>query len=204
MQTIFSADHFWALATFAFVITITPGPNNIMLTASGLSFGFVRTIPHIFGIAFGVALMHIGIGLGLGVLFTSFAIVQYALRFLGSLYLLFLAYKMLSFVPSSKNPDSAQGQPFTLLQAAAFQMVNPKAWVLVISANASFSLSGSHYWPSIALIVITFMVIGLPSIMTWAAFGHGIRNWLDDERALKWFNRILSAATALCVVFIWI
>lgn len=191
-----------AVVTFAFVTTVTPGPNNIMLTASGVNFGYRRTLPHMVGITFGMVSMNMLVGLGLGAVFVQFPLLQQVLRVIGSAYLLWLAWKLLTF---SALGQSEQGsKPFTFLQAAAFQYVNPKAWVMVISANASFTLLGDGYWLSVALIVIAYMVVGFPSISMWAGFGQYIRRFLDNPRILKIFNGVMAALTAACVVFIWL
>ena len=192
-----------ALSSFAFVTTATPGPNNIMLTASGANFGFQRTIPHILGIALGCASMNLGVGLGLGSLFEQFSFLQSGLRFFGSAYLLWLAWQLLRFSGGTTGKHTAT-QPFSFWQAAVFQYVNPKAWVMVLSANASFSLLGEFYWSSVLLITLVFMLIGIPSISCWAGFGQYIRQYLDNASWLRVFNITMAMLTAACVVFIWI
>jgi threonine/homoserine/homoserine lactone efflux protein len=147
------------IASFAFVTSATPGPNNIMLTASGANFGFVKTLPHISGIVAGVALLNLCIGLGLGALFQQFPIVQQVLKIAGSVYLLWLAFKLLGFSYISDEGD-INAKPLSFVQALSFQYINPKAWVMVISANASFSLSGEQYWMSVWFIVLVFALIG--------------------------------------------
>ncbi|PID46755.1 MAG: lysine transporter LysE [Proteobacteria bacterium] len=191
-----------AVTTFAFVTSVTPGPNNIMLTASGANFGFKRTLPHIAGIIAGMMCLNISVGLGLGALFTQFPVLQQTLRVVGSAYLLWLAYKLLSFSNISHHPQDAK--PFSFLQAVAFQYVNPKAWIMVISANASFSLMGANYWWSVLMITVIYMIMGTPSIMLWAGFGQYIRRFLTQPRIIKLFNIVMATLTALCVVFIWL
>lgn len=191
-----------AVAAFAFVTSATPGPNNIMLTASGVNFGYRRSLPHMLGIICGMATMNIAVGLGLGAVFIQFPVLQQILRVVGSAYLLWLAWQLLTF--SSLGKAKEGGKPFTFMQAAAFQYVNPKAWVMVISANASFTLAGESYWLSVGLIVLAYMIIGMPSISIWAGFGQYIRRFLDDPQILKSFNLIMALLTAACVVFIWL
>jgi len=191
------------VATFAFITSATPGPNNIMLTASGANFGFSRTLPHIAGIVIGVALMNLGAGLGLGTLFTQAPVLQEILRVLGSAYLLWLAYKLLNFSVMGDSSEGS-GKPFTLLQATAFQYVNPKAWIMVISANASFSLADGDYWVSVAMITLAFVLIGTPSIMMWAGFGQYIKKYLNSPKNLRYFNVCMTLLTVYCIVFIWI
>jgi len=192
-----------AIATFALVTSITPGPNNIMLTASGANFGFKRTLPHIAGIVAGVAALNLCIGLGLGALFVQFPIMQESLKVAGSAYLIWLAIKLLKF-QYSDNHQNEDARPFNFWQALVFQYVNPKAWVMAISANASFSLAGETYWLSVWFIILVFAMVGPPSIMVWAAFGQMIRRFLSRPEFLKTFNSTMAALTAGCVVFIWL
>jgi threonine/homoserine/homoserine lactone efflux protein len=128
--------------------------------------------------------------------------VQQVLRIAGSAYLLYLAYKLLSFSSVGKIADNAT--PFSLFQATAFQAINPKAWIMVISANASFSLAGDLYWWSVVMIVTLYMVVGTPSIMLWAGFGQFIKRYLGQPAILRLFNITMATLTALCVVFIWL
>jgi threonine/homoserine/homoserine lactone efflux protein len=191
-----------AIASFAFITSVTPGPNNIMLTASGANFGVIRTLPHIAGIAFGIALMNVLIGLGLGAVFQQFPIIQKILKIAGSAYLVWLAIKLLRFSYVDERGDT-EGRPFSFLQATSFQYINPKAWVMVISANASFTLSGDLYWTSVWLIIGLFLLIGPPSIMLWTVFGQIIRQYLRNPAFLKGFNLVMATLTALCILFIW-
>lgn len=191
-----------ATTLFALITSITPGPNNIMLTASGANFGFKRTLPHVAGIICGMMLLNISVGVGLGTLFTQFPVVQQVLRIAGSAYLLYLAYKLLSFSSVGKIADNAK--PFSLFEATAFQAINPKAWIMVISANASFSLTGDLYWWSVVMIVTLYMVVGTPSIMLWAGFGQFMKRYLGQPAILRLFNITMATLTALCVVFIWL
>jgi len=190
-----------ATALFALITSITPGPNNIMLTASGANFGFKRTLPHVAGIICGMMLLNISVGVGLGALFTQFPVIQQVLRIAGSAYLLYLAYKLLLF--SSFGKTASNAKPFSIFEATAFQAINPKAWVMVISANASFSLVGDMYWWSVLMIVVLYFVIGIPSIMLWAGFGQFMRRFLGQPKILRLFNITMATLTALCVVFIW-
>jgi threonine/homoserine/homoserine lactone efflux protein len=163
----------------------------------------MRTLPHIAGIAFGIVLMNMLVGLGLGALFQQYPIIQKVLKIAGSAYLVWLAIKLLRFSQVESNGEN-QGRPFSFLQATSFQYINPKAWVMVISANASFTLSGDLYWTSVWLIIGLFLLIGPPSIMLWTVFGQIIGRYLRDPVFLKGFNAIMASLTALCIFFIWI
>ncbi|ROT95418.1 LysE family translocator [Altererythrobacter sp. FM1] len=182
------------LALYSFVCTATPGPNNIMLASSGLVFGFRRTIPHIFGISFGCALMLVLSGLGLGALFEAWPALRWAVRIFGAVYLAWLAVKLWQ----SEGVERRKGaHPLTFFQAAAFQFVNPKAWAITMPAIASFTVAGRPLALQLGVIVAAFVLIGLPSIATWAAMGAGARELLESRKAMIIFVRVMAVLTAL-------
>ena len=133
-----STDLFVALLAYAFVTSITPGPNNFMLLASGVNFGFWRTVPHMFGISVGFASLLIGVGCGLGALLTAFPALHTSLKVAGGAYLLYLAWRIASSRSLATDGEAAP-RPMTLLEAAAFQWVNPKAWVMAVVAMAAYT-----------------------------------------------------------------
>lgn len=192
-----------AIASFAFVTSITPGPNNVMLTASGANFGFVRTLPHIAGIVVGFILLIVGVGLGLGELFLQFPLMHQLLKIIGSAYLMWLAYKLLNF-SYTEDENGGKGKPFTFFQAFIFQYVNPKAWIIAISANSTFGLPGDQYLFSVGVVGLVFVLVNPFSIMVWAGFGHMIRRYLKQAAFLKAFNILMASLTAACVLIIWL
>jgi len=182
------------LALYSFVCTATPGPNNIMLASSGLVFGFRRTIPHIFGINFGCALMLVLSGLGLGALFEAWPALRWAVRIFGAVYLAWLAVKLWQ----SKGVERREGaHPLTFFQAADFQFVNPKAWAITMPAIASFTVPGRPLALQLGVIVAAFVLVGLPSIATWAAMGAGARELLESGKGMIVFVRAIAVLTAL-------
>ncbi|GAA0576867.1 LysE family translocator [Halomonas salifodinae] len=188
-------------ALYMISMTITPGPNNVMLTASGANYGFLRTLPHIFGILGGCFLLFAGIALGLGLLFERFPLVQTALRLIGSAYLLYLAWRIATAPP----PDlrrRGEGRPLTFWQAAAFQFANPKAWVMGLALMAGFLPEGGDTWLNALLLAAFAELVALPCIAVWAGFGTAIGRWLDSPRAWRVFNALMGALTAACVLFI--
>jgi threonine/homoserine/homoserine lactone efflux protein len=187
-------DIFLALIVFALVATITPGPNNLMVLASGVNFGFRRTLPHMFGIAGGFLVLIVAVGLGLGALLKAFPGLHLALKFAGGAYLLYLAWKIAT-ARSLGGKGEGDGAPLTFLQAAAFQWVNPKAWVLSLTAIAVYVVPQAPFF-SAAIVVIVFVVIIVPCVALWVAFGTALRNWLSDPVRLKWFNIAMGAALA--------
>ena len=133
-----SSDVFLALLLYAFVTSITPGPNNFMLLASGVNFGFVRTIPHMLGIGIGFLTLLVGVGLGLGALLTAFPMLHGALKVAGAAYLLYLAWRIGTSRSLGKDGEE-KTRPMTFIEAAAFQWVNPKAWVMAVTAMAVYT-----------------------------------------------------------------
>ena len=189
-------DTLAALLVYAFVTSITPGPNNLMLLSSGVNFGFARSVPHMLGIGIGFVVLLLAVGFGLGAILTAFPALHTALKVAGSAYLLYLAWKIA--MARSVTRDSEQNaRPLTFLDAAAFQWVNPKAWVMAITAMAVYTVPESPFL-SVLLIALAFGVVNLPSVSVWAGFGTALRGFLSDPVRLKWFNiamGLLLAAT---------
>lgn len=193
-----------AMFSFALVTSVTPGPNNLMLLASGANFGFKRTIPHMLGIACGMILLLLVTLLGLGEIFTRLPSAQMGLKLVGVVYLLWLAWKIAS-APVAETSDSSNrttattAQPMRWWQAAAFQFVNPKAWMMALGAVSSFTLSGDQYWLSGLVLMIVFGLVNLPSVSLWAGFGVVIQQFLSNARRKRQFNIIMGVLTAATV-----
>jgi threonine/homoserine/homoserine lactone efflux protein len=191
------AETFLALFLFAFTTSITPGPNNMMLFASGVNFGFFRTVPHMLGIGAGFLSLLIAVGLGLGALLHSVPLLHTVLKFAGGAYLVWIAWK----IGTSRSLSEGKGNavPMTFLQAAAFQWINPKAWVMAVTAMATYT-SQQSYLASVIWVGIVFAIVNVPSVSTWAGFGSALRQWLSDPVRLKWFNITMAV---LLVVSLW-
>jgi threonine/homoserine/homoserine lactone efflux protein len=173
-----------ALALFAFVSSITPGPNNLMLMASGANFGFRRTIPHMLGINLGFVFMCLVVGVGLAQVFDTYPVSYTILKTFSIVYLLWLAWKIAHAAPI-KSQD-ATGTPMTLLQAAAFQWVNPKAWAMVLTAISVYTPAQTVQM--VILVALIFASINLPSIGTWTVLGQQMARFLTSPRRLVVFN----------------
>ena len=186
-----------ALVVFAFVTSITPGPNNLMLLASGVNFGFRRTIPHMLGIAAGFFTLLLAVGFGLGVLLESSPWFYIALKTAGGAYLVYLAWRI-AFA-RALGEAKAGARPLSFAGAALFQWVNPKAWVMALAAMAAYT-SAEHYAWSILVVGIVFAAVNLPSVSAWAGFGTVLRSWLSDPRRLKVFNLAMGV---LLVLSLW-
>ena len=187
-----------ALVSFAFATSITPGPNNIMLTASGVNFGFARTIPHMLGIGAGFMALLVAVGLGIGAIFAAAPELQTILKVVGAAYILWLAWRVANAGPVGEAADQ-RSRPMTFWEAAAFQWVNPKAWVMAVTAMAVYT-NPERPFLSVLIVVFAFTLVNLPSVSCWAGFGMALRGFLADPVRLKWFN---IAMGVLLAVTLW-
>lgn len=185
---------FIALAIFALVSSITPGPNNLMLMASGTNFGFPRSYPHMLGVVLGYAAMLLIVGSGVGLAIHSSPTASLVLKVASSVYMFWLAWKIATAPPPSAELRSG-ARPLTFLQACAFQWINPKGWAMALTATAVYVPTQS---PMMGLLVVAlvFVVINLPVVGLWTGIGVQLRRLLDRPRTLRAFN----VATALLLV----
>ncbi len=184
-----SPDLFTALVGFAFVSSITPGPNNLMLLASGANFGFRRTVPHMLGISLGHLLMIVLVGLGLIRLFETYPTLHTTMKIASVAYLLYLAWKIANAAPPREG--AASGTPMTFLQAAAFQWVNPKAWFMALTAITVYAPE-TTLW-AVMMVASAFAAVNLPSVSTWTVLGVQMRRILTNHTRLRLFNWTMAA-----------
>ncbi|ASU38181.1 lysine transporter LysE [Herbaspirillum sp. meg3] len=190
------------LASFAFVTSITPGPNNIMLTSSGVWFGFVRSIPHMLGITFGFAVLLAICAAGIGGLVVAVPAIHVLLKIAGSGYLLYLAWKLRSM---SFNQDvRADVRPMSFVGAALFQFANPKAWVMAITGASAFLPLIQPVWLAIAIYCLVFSVVNLPCVSVWAGAGAVLRRYLTQPLWRAVFSGVMVALTIYSAVAIWL
>ncbi len=185
-----SLEQITALLAFAFAGAATPGPNNAMLMASGVNFGFRQTLPHLFGVNLGFPAMVVAIGLGLAQLFAAEPRIYTALKVVSVGYLLWLAWKIANAAPAIPDASGTAGRaarPMSFLEAAAFQWVNPKGWIMGIGAFAAYSIPGDPIMSALA-ISAAYLLVGFPSSAIWAGFGVGLRQFLADPKRLRAFN----------------
>ena len=189
-----------ALISFYFVMYVTPGPNNAMVLASGLKFGFIKTIPHMTGITIGHVLQLVLVCLGLGKIFQIFPHLQNILKALCALYLLYLGYKIIGSFSKIKEDDS---RPLKFHEASLFQLINPKAWTISSMAASGFLPKDGDLFFSIFIIGIVALIICPLSISPWAAFGSAIRNMVKNNKIkalIEYFLAILLLITAIIIV----
>jgi threonine/homoserine/homoserine lactone efflux protein len=186
------------IALFAFSSGITPGPNNIMLMSSGVNFGVKRSLPHLFGICIGFPAMVLAIGLGLSAVFQSYPILHVIVKYLGISYLLYLAWLIAN--SSAKMNGKVTVAPLTFIQAAAFQWVNPKAWIMGIGAIATFTTMQQALAPQVITIVSVFFCVALPSAFVWLGFGVALKRILKNQRQQKIFNVSMALLLVLSII----
>ncbi len=182
-------DILLALIVFAFVSSITPGPNNLMLMASGANFGFRRSIPHMLGIGLGFTFMVLLVGAGLVQVFNQFPASYTVLKVASVAYLLYLAWKIAHAAPAGGKADV--GTPMTFLQAAAFQWVNPKAWAMALTATTAYA--PDQTLNVIVVVALVFGAVNLPSVSTWTLLGQQMARFLTNPRRLLVFNWTMAA-----------
>jgi len=196
-------DYLWGITTFVLAASITPGPNNLMLTASGANYGFRLTMPHMAGIMVGFAVMVMAVGLGLAQVFAAYPWIQQVLKYACFAYLVYLAYRMgTATVAPNKSPNlqtESASKPLNFTQAALFQWVNPKAWFMVISAISTFTASSENAFMNVSFIAIIFMIVFIPCAAIWTGFGVALSHFLTGTRLriFNWCMAILMVASVI-------
>jgi threonine/homoserine/homoserine lactone efflux protein len=183
-----------AFVTYSFVMSITPGPNNVMLTASGATFGFRRTVPHIIGICAGMGVVLLAVCAGLDVIFTRWPELQTLLRWAGAAYLVYLSWRVLK---AGEAKLGSAPKPLTLLEAAAFQFLNPKAWVMTLTAAAMFLPRELGLATACLYMVVVMALVNLPCITIWALFGSSLRGLLARPNGRVAFNATMAVALVI-------
>lgn len=194
MEIIFS------VIAFALVSTITPGPNNIMIMTSGVNHGVSKTLPHYLGICFGFPAMLIAVGFGLGSIFIAYPELHKIIKVVGTIYLLYLAWKIAQTTPTQAGQNESVSQPLSFIQAAMFQWVNPKAWVMGVGALATYTTVDGNVNAEVLLIAITFFIVAVPSIAIWLGFGAILQRILNDDKQRRWFNWSMALLLVASVV----
>lgn len=189
---------FWALVFFAFATSITPGPNNIMIMSSGVNYGVQKSLPHLAGIQLGFLVMLLAVGLGAGLILQQQPLLHQLIKLLGSLYLLYLAWKIASAEPAQITTGNSK--PLSFMQAVLFQWVNAKAWVMITGAIAAFTSLQGLYWQQIALIAVVLLLVGLPCTGSWLLFGAALKRLLTAAAHRRRFNQLMGLLLGLSVL----
>jgi threonine/homoserine/homoserine lactone efflux protein len=179
-----------AFVVFAAVMYFTPGPNNVMLLSSGLTYGFRRTLPHIAGITVGMAIMIAAVGVGLGTIFIAYPLLQTILKYAGAAYLIYLAV-MIAMSGAAKSEQDNRRGPMTFWGAVLFQWINVKGWVMVIGSITAYAAIAAFPWNIVIQTLIVF-IVGIPATVAWALFGSVLRPVLRSPRAVHAFNIVMA------------
>lgn len=186
-----SLETFTAASIFALVMAFTPGPNNAMLASSGARFGVTKSMPHVMGVTVGFPIMLFLVGLGLASILLASHLLQLVMKTVSCAYLLWLAFQIA--ISSAGVSNGADGKPLTFLRAAAFQWINPKAWLMAVSAISAYTAgTGGRLYLQVAIIAVITVVVSLASTLTWTAFGAAIRLFLRSALALRLFNLAMA------------
>jgi len=181
-----------AILVFAVSTTITPGPNNIMIMSSGLNFGLKRSLPHLMGICLGFPLMVAGVGLGFGAIFERFPVIHEVIKVLGVLYLIYLAYLVATSAPKSLDNNTSETKPLTFIQAALFQWINPKAWVMATGAVAAYTTQDASIMLQVMFISLAFLIAGVPCVGMWLVCGTWLKRFLKEVKYQRLFNLTMA------------
>ena len=196
-----TTELFVGLITYYFIMFMTPGPNNAMLTISGIKFGFKKTIPHMVGIPIGHSIQIISVCFGLGTLFQKYPEIQQALKFSGCAYLFFLAYKMFGSL-SFKEQNDTSGRPMKVYEALLFQFLNPKAWVVALTVVTVFFPNEENFIKAILFLSLSAPLVCFFSVITWAGFGSSIRIFISNQKIKKFIEILMAILLALTALFI--
>jgi len=188
-----------ALIVYYFIMFATPGPNNAMLTASGMKFGYLRTLPHIIGIPLGHFIQITLVCYGLGNVFIKFPQIQFYMKFLCFVYLLYLSWKMLGSISVTKKET---GRPLKFYEASLFQFINPKAWTVAVAAVSGFFPTDENFFVATMFLAVTAPFVCIPSISLWALFGNSLRTFVSNTKTKKIIEYILAILLILTGVFI--
>ncbi len=194
-------NNLFPLLLFCLSTTLTPGPNNFLLMNSGLNHGIRKSLSHYLGICIGFPLMVLLVSLGFGELFKQHLWIKHLLKIMGSAYMLYLAYQILFSLSKPKNSESIK--PFSFIQAVLFQWINPKAWLMVISASSIFSLT-TNYIHNAIIISMVFLLVGLPCIGSWLVGGAYLRQLLKNAKQQKIFNILMALCLIASIILIFL
>ncbi|WP_119342640.1 LysE family translocator [Facilibium subflavum] len=193
-----------ALVFYCVSTTATPGPNNFMIMLSSLRFGIMRSLPHFLGICFGFPIMVIAVGMGLKSVFDHYPVIHTIIKYLGAIYMLYLAVSIIFASTKLDDQNEKQAKPLSFINAVLFQWVNPKAWVMAIAAIATYTQGQNHLFLQVVIIAFVFFIVTFPSIGFWLVSGKFIKKFVHNQTALRLFNvamGILLIASIALLIF---
>ncbi len=197
-----SSELIFGLIVFYFTMFVTPGPNNVMLTISGIKFGFKKTIPHLLGIPLGHFFQISLVSFGLGKIFQQYPIIQNTLKYIGCLYLFYLSYRMFGSIKITEIKDP-KARPLKFYEASLFQFLNPKAWIVALTAVSVFFPSNENFYIAVLFVTLIAPIVCLPCISVWAIFGSAIRIFISNKKVKYLIEIVMSLlliATAIMIL----
>ena len=200
MQEIYTLSVLLSIFSFAFVMVITPGPNNILLLSSGLNFGYKKSLPSIFGVMLGFPIMVIIVGLGIGIIFKNYPYVYYIMKIIGIIYLFYIAYQIATSNDEIKSSSVKEKKPFTFIQIVIFQWLNPKAWVMAITSTTLYVTNNNHSIIQVFIIAFIFLLMGIISTNSWTLGGVFLQNILKIKLHIKIFNIFMAVLIIVSVL----
>lgn len=200
MQEFYTITMLLSIATFTLSTVMTPGPNNIMLLSSGLTFGYKRTLAHMWGVIIGFPIMVLLVGLGLGFAFEKFPLLFTFLKFIGIAYLFWMAYKIANNKSSFEINENSESKPFTFLQSALFQWVNPKAWIMAITSVSIFITNNEESIFQVIIIAFIYFLSSLISTNTWAYGGVVLKRFIKEEKSVQKLNIAMALLLIVSVL----
>ena len=202
MFDIYTFTFVLSIVSFTLATVLTPGPNNIMMLSSGLNFGYKRTLPHMMGVAFGFAFMVVCVGMGINIIFEAYPFVYDIMKVIGFIYILWMAWQIANSSVDIK--EDKNNKPFTFIQIVLFQWINPKAWIMAITAISSFTVANHDMFTQVLVIAFIYLLSGFISTNTWTLGGVFLKKLLKNKKAVKIFNismALLLVASILPVIF---
>ena len=202
MFDIYTLTFILSIVSFTLATVMTPGPNNIMMLSSGLNFGYKRTLPHMMGVAFGFAFMVVCVGMGINIIFDAFPLVYDIMKVVGFIYILWMAWQIAN--SSMDIKENKNNKPFTFIQIVLFQWVNPKAWIMAVTAISSFTLPNQDMFMQVLVIAFIYLLSGFISTNTWTLGGVFLKKLLKNKKTVKIFNismSLLLVASILPAIF---
>lgn len=200
MENFFTLTIILSLFSFTMTTTLSPGPNNILVLSSGLTYGYKKTIPHMLGVVIGFPLMVILIGLGAGIVFERFPFVLMALKYIGIVYLLWMAYKIATAANTYEVDENKKSKPFTFMQSALFQWVNPKAWIMGITVISIYVNTQQESFYQIFAIAFMYFFTTLIGMNIWVGGGVFLKRFITNSRFVKNLNRVLAFTLILSIL----
>ena len=202
MFDIYTFTFVLSIVSFTLATVLTPGPNNIMMLSSGLNFGYKRTLPHMMGVAFGFAFMVVCVGMGINIIFEAYPFVYDIMKVVGFIYILWMAWQIANSSVDIK--EDKNNKPFTFIQIVLFQWINPKAWIMAITAISSFTVPSQDMFTQVLVIAFIYLLSGFISTNTWTLGGVFLKKLLKNKKAVKIFNismALLLVASIVPVIF---